>query len=146
MNTSVEHENARKHTTFRSEMALLTALSNVLGDELRKVDPLGPESTPNRDHLRSLGAMSTLLVRNHEVTAVATNISDRSWNEKQVEVDESGVRTIKYFATANPRSSGSRAIEDDTLTYRGDNPTKFVFDPGCALSVEDPLPYLQKSW
>jgi hypothetical protein len=68
-----------------------SSLSNVLGNKLRVVDPLGPELTLNLDHLRSLGAISTLLVQNHKVTAVATNISDRSWNEKEVKVDQSGV-------------------------------------------------------
>ena len=104
---------------------------------------IGPLLSPGRlDQLRSQNRLATLLVRDHEITAVTTNISDTFW----MEIRQSQGNTVFpkiIYVTANPRLS---KIYDDILAYDGPEPFKIIRDPECEIDINSPYEWLRENW
>jgi hypothetical protein len=90
--------------------------------------------------VRSLGALSTLLVRNHEVAAIVMDDSNKNTNPK--------LGVVKLFATVNPRRPSPPETNDsDAMTFQDDckGPT-IIHPPESNIDPDDPIPYLRETW
>jgi hypothetical protein len=133
-----------KHQTFRTLTALLRAIQTAV----EKTGPSSPvmqltedDQRPGlRDHLRSVAALATVLVRNHEVVAVATNVSDDNW-------DHGECSNLAYFVTLNPRRCKTSSDPTDTMTYNGSGPFPIISQANSSdISDLGLMSYLKQTW
>jgi hypothetical protein len=129
----------RKHMAFRTVITLLEVVLNALKAEnsaIRLTENL-PSNGIRREHARALGSLATVLVRNHEIVAVATSTSDVSWDRGKPG------EAPTYIVAVNPRTSTRKTNDEDALTYRGETT---VLYPPCDIDVHDPISYLKMTW
>ena len=131
-----------KSTLFRTIVTLLTRIPDVKYKLVQHLELNDSEvqSAADRTQLRILGALALVLVRDHEVVAVATN---NDWKNG-----------VHFWIAANPRERATLTTSDptDALTYGGDGELQFMsvnsesetsLDP---FDLHNPFPYLQRTW
>jgi hypothetical protein len=151
--------------TFRA----ITEILHALGKSSLNIQPRAmhvtdhsetPHSKTERNSLRALVALATLLVRNNEVAAVATKNGPVGPSNKtrleiiacgQDEDDDIESLSRSYTVSTNPRTTGTdldpTSNTHDALTF-GDRmiPTVITPEAGPTLTLVDPLPYVIATW
>jgi hypothetical protein len=95
-----------------------------------------------REQLRCGTALATLLVRMHEVVAIA---SSADLSVREPEGSTFTATTPTFFATVNPRMVKSRSDTSDAQTFKGTSPC-FIHPEPTGIDPRDPLPYVRETW
>jgi hypothetical protein len=95
-----------------------------------------------REQLRCGTALATLLVRMHEVVAIA---SSADLSVREPEGSTFTATTPTFFATVNPRMVKSRSDTSDAQTFKGEGPC-FIRPEPTGIDPRDPLPYVRETW
>jgi hypothetical protein len=150
-----DHQNFRTMLTVHAALRSILQLSASFGSG-QNISSAGPQSAigggiehllcPGElDQLRSHNRLATLTIREHEVGAVTTNISDATWEAMRNRGDTTpdSYPPITIYFTANPRKS---KIPDDILAYDGPESYKIIEDPECDIDILSPFDWLRETW
>lgn len=110
-----------------------------------------PESRPDR-RLRTLNALTTLLVRDHEVVAVVMGLLSAGRGSSSLELlaSESSSDEVELVATANPRRGVTHHTTDssslEAMLYSGTPSPALLIPNKRQVDVTNPLPFVLNHW
>src|ERR1700722_8254128 len=167
--TSSSSESEPKKLDLILKFRAITEILHALGKSSLNIQPRTmhvtdhsetPHSKAERNSLRALVALATLLVRNNEVAAVATkNGPVGPSNKTRLEIiacgqdEDDDIESPvgrSYTVSTNPRTHSDldpTSNKHDALTF-GDRtgPTVITPEAGPTLTLADRLPYVIETW
>ena len=118
------------HRDFRT----ITTMLSVLQQSPIAIKPMCVDKDTDTNELKVLCALATLLVRQHEVTAVAS-YSNKLGTTIYATVSPDNVPT--YLVTMNPRSDVVEGSQSKVIIYEN-SPT--------TINIDNPLKYVLEAW
>jgi hypothetical protein len=127
--------------TFRTITTLINVLQNanipLAPPNLRSVDNETP-SKADKKVLKLLGALATLFVRDHEVTATASKFLVKGpTNDLDIKI---------IAVVANPNRKTNNFVGVDALKFVGDSPAVVKPQMETRVNLQDPITYVLESW
>jgi hypothetical protein len=95
--------------------------------------------------LRCLGWMARIFVREHEIVALGTNITDEAWEAYSTSGTIS--EPVIFYMTTNPRRPLTQP-KGDILAYTGEEPHFIIVSDGTTSNIDtaNPIPYICETW